>query len=191
MVRLSRLARLGAPMSPNEILALAIRRGRRSTIPIKQIQKPVSVPVKVVEKPPRWKIRVAKPLPASEPPLPQFPTVGEIMRVVAQHYLLSIVDMVSVRRNPRLCLPRQIAMYLGRTLTPRSLPEIGRLLGGRDHTTIMHGYRKISALLETDADLRANIEQIKRKLGSDGPPAESSAPAAPPTVAGATLSGDA
>jgi chromosomal replication initiator protein len=60
--------------------------------------------------------------------------------------------------------PRQIAMYLAKQLTPRSLPEIGRRFGGRDHTTIMHGVRKIEELMATDSQMSDDLQMLRRQL---------------------------
>lgn len=92
------------------------------------------------------------------------PSIRTIQRVVARHYGLTLVDLISDRRTARLVRPRQIAMYLAKTLTLRSLPEIGRRFGGRDHTTILHGVLKIEALINVDGDFAEEIETIKRKI---------------------------
>jgi chromosomal replication initiator protein len=73
--------------------------------------------------------------------------------------------MLSQRRTANVVRPRQIAMYLAKTLTMRSLPEIGRKFGGRDHTTVLHGVRKIEALVAIDGELDGEIQQLKRRLG--------------------------
>lgn len=151
-------------MSPEQILAKAISRAKYDHgIPIKQIHK--SVPLKVVEKP------VERFSPALLETPPKFPTVGKIVRTVAEHYGLSLADMCSIRRLKPICVPRQVAMYLARTHTPQSFPVIGRMLGGRDHTTIMHGYNKICELIGVDEKLRAEIQEIELKLGLCGGPA--------------------
>lgn len=90
--------------------------------------------------------------------------VEDIQRIVAKHYNVSRQDMVSARRTRNVVLPRQVAMYLAKTLTPRSLPEIGRRFGGRDHTTVLHAVRKIDELLPTDERLAQDVELLKRLL---------------------------
>jgi chromosomal replication initiator protein len=90
--------------------------------------------------------------------------VEDIQRIVAKHYTVSRQDMVSARRTRNVVLPRQIAMYLAKTLTPRSLPEIGRRFGGRDHTTVLHAVRKIDELLGKDERLAQDVEMLKRLL---------------------------
>ena len=88
--------------------------------------------------------------------------VEDILRVVAKHYNVSRADLLSQRRTANVVKPRQIAMYLAKTLTLRSLPEIGRRFGGRDHTTVLHAVRKIDGLIATDRALGEEIEALKR-----------------------------
>jgi len=90
--------------------------------------------------------------------------VEDIQRIVGKHYNVSRTDMTSSRRTKNIVLPRQIAMYLAKTLTPRSLPEIGRRFGGRDHTTVLHAVRKIDDLVTTDMQLAQDVELLKRML---------------------------
>ncbi|WP_081433903.1 chromosomal replication initiator protein DnaA [Azorhizobium caulinodans] len=88
--------------------------------------------------------------------------VDDILRVVAKHYNVTRADLLSQRRTANVVKPRQIAMYLAKTLTLRSLPEIGRRFGGRDHTTVLHAVRKIDGLIATDRALADEIETLKR-----------------------------
>ncbi len=90
--------------------------------------------------------------------------IEEIQRIVARHYNVSRSDLLSSRRTANVVRPRQIAMYLAKTLTLRSLPEIGRRFGGRDHTTVLHAVRKIETLIGTDNVLAAEIEALKGQL---------------------------
>ncbi len=91
-------------------------------------------------------------------------TIEEIQRKVAEHYNIRLSDMIGPKRNRTIARPRQIAMYLAKQLTPRSLPEIGRRFGGRDHTTIMHGVRKIEELMATDSQLSDDLQMLRRQL---------------------------
>lgn len=91
-------------------------------------------------------------------------TIEEIQRKVAEHYNIRLSDMIGPKRLRNIARPRQIAMYLAKQLTPRSLPEIGRRFGGRDHTTIMHGVRKIEELMSTDSQLADDLQMLKRLL---------------------------
>ena len=77
---------------------------------------------------------------------------------------MSRADLLSSRRTANVVRPRQVAMYLAKTLTLRSLPEIGRRFGGRDHTTVLHAVRKIENLVNTDNALAEEIELLKRQL---------------------------
>ena len=90
--------------------------------------------------------------------------IEDIQRVVARHYNVSKADLLSSRRTRTIVRPRQIAMYLAKVLTPRSLPEIGRRFGGRDHTTVLHAVRKIEGLIEGDKTLADEIELLKRMI---------------------------
>ena len=90
--------------------------------------------------------------------------IEDIQKLVASHYNVTKADILSARRTANVVRPRQIAMYLAKTLTPRSLPEIGRRFGGRDHTTVLHAVRKIEALAGTDGRLSEEIDLLKRLL---------------------------
>jgi chromosomal replication initiator protein len=90
--------------------------------------------------------------------------IEEIQRIVARQYNVSRADLLSSRRTANVVRPRQVAMYLAKLLTLRSLPEIGRRFGGRDHTTVLHAVRKIENLVNTDTSLAEEIEILKRQL---------------------------
>ena len=90
--------------------------------------------------------------------------IEDIQRVVARQYNVSRSDLLSSRRTANVVRPRQVAMYLAKTLTLRSLPEIGRRFGGRDHTTVLHAVRKIEALVAKDNALSEEVESLKRQL---------------------------
>jgi chromosomal replication initiator protein len=90
--------------------------------------------------------------------------IEDIQRVVARQYNVSRSDLLSSRRTANVVRPRQVAMYLAKTLTLRSLPEIGRRFGGRDHTTVLHAVRKIEALVTRDTALSDEVESLKRQL---------------------------
>jgi chromosomal replication initiator protein len=91
-------------------------------------------------------------------------TIEEIQRKVAEHYNIRLSDMIGPKRLRNIARPRQVAMYLAKQMTPRSLPEIGRRFGGRDHTTIMHGVRKIEDLMTTDSQLSDDLLRLRRSL---------------------------
>ena len=90
--------------------------------------------------------------------------VEDILRVVSKHYNVTRADLLSSRRTANVVRPRQIAMYLAKVLTLRSLPEIGRRFGGRDHTTVLHAVRKIEGLVQGDKGLAEEIDVLKRML---------------------------
>jgi chromosomal replication initiator protein len=91
-------------------------------------------------------------------------SIEEIQRKVADHYLIRHSDLVGPKRVRTFARPRQIAMYLCKQLTTRSLPEIGRHFGGRDHTTVMHGVRRIEELRKQDAQIAEDVELLRRSL---------------------------
>ena len=93
-------------------------------------------------------------------------TIEEIQRRVAEHYNIKLSEMSSERRARAVARPRQVAMFLSKQLTSRSLPEIGRKFGGRDHTTVMHAVRKIEELRLSDAAIAEDVELLKRTLES-------------------------
>jgi len=91
-------------------------------------------------------------------------TIDEIQKCVAQHFNIKMAEMTSSRRARVVVRPRQVAMYLAKQLTPRSLPEIGRKFGGRDHTTVMHAVRRIEELSISDRALAEDVELLHRML---------------------------
>jgi len=90
--------------------------------------------------------------------------IEDILRIVSRHYKVPRNDLLSSRRSRDVVRPRQIAMYLAKALTSRSLPEIGRRFGGRDHTTVLHSVRKVEQMMKDDGDLAQEIELLKRML---------------------------
>ncbi|GAA6180915.1 MULTISPECIES: chromosomal replication initiator protein DnaA [unclassified Shimia] len=91
-------------------------------------------------------------------------SVEEIQRKVAEHYNIRLSDMIGPKRVRTFARPRQVAMYLCKQLTSRSLPEIGRRFGGRDHTTVMHGVRRIEELRSSDGQIAEDLEMLRRAL---------------------------
>jgi chromosomal replication initiator protein len=90
--------------------------------------------------------------------------IEDIQKVVARQFNVARNDLLSNRRTRQIVRPRQIAMYLSKTMTPRSLPEIGRRFGGRDHTTVLHAVRKVEELLSQDSKLAQEVELLKRLI---------------------------
>jgi chromosomal replication initiator protein len=91
-------------------------------------------------------------------------TIDEIQRRVAEHFNIKLGEMTSSRRARMVARPRQVAMYLAKQLTQRSLPEIGKRFGGRDHTTVMHAVKKIEELTRIDQTLAEDVEMLHRML---------------------------
>lgn len=93
-------------------------------------------------------------------------TIDEIQKRVAEHFNIRLAEMQSARRARQVARPRQVAMYLSKALTQRSLPEIGRKFGGRDHTTVMHAVKTIERLKTEDPALAEDVELLRRMLES-------------------------
>ena len=93
-------------------------------------------------------------------------TIEEIQKKVAEHYNIRQTEMTSARRARAVARPRQVAMYLSKQLTTRSLPEIGRKFGNRDHTTVMHAVSRITELMQADGDFAEGVELLRRTLES-------------------------
>nr|WP_202401616.1 MULTISPECIES: chromosomal replication initiator protein DnaA [unclassified Saccharibacter] len=91
-------------------------------------------------------------------------TIDDIQRKVAEHWNIRLTDMSSARRARAVARPRQVAMYLAKNLTSRSLPEIGRKFGNRDHTTVMHAVSRVTELIKEDATFAESVELLKRML---------------------------
>lgn len=88
-------------------------------------------------------------------------TVRDIARAACRVFNVSMIDMVSARRTRKIVLPRQITMYLAREMTTASLPRIGRLIGNKDHTTVLHGCQKIAALVLTSEETASQVEAVR------------------------------
>ncbi|MEE9518676.1 MAG: helix-turn-helix domain-containing protein, partial [bacterium] len=91
-------------------------------------------------------------------------TIDAIMRAVAKHFEIRVSDMKSKKRVRSISFPRQIAMFIARTHTKASLPEIGRHFGGKDHTTVIHSYNKIDRLIKIDKETERHIQDIVNML---------------------------
>ncbi|MEM8839503.1 MAG: helix-turn-helix domain-containing protein [Pseudomonadota bacterium] len=90
--------------------------------------------------------------------------IEDIQRTVASHFNISKADLVSQRRTRAIVRPRQIAMFLCKTMTPRSLPEIGKRFGGRDHTTVIHAVQKVEELMAADRGFSDDVELLRQLL---------------------------
>ena len=104
------------------------------------------------------------------PPAPDLTSIliVDIQRAVCRYFNMGMSDLLSARRAADVVWPRQIAMYISKTLTMRSLPDIGRRFGGRDHTTVLHAVRKVEQLRGEDAKINGVIESINKKLAHTG-----------------------
>ena len=91
-------------------------------------------------------------------------SVEDIQKKVAEYFNIRFNDMISVRRSRVVARPRQVAMYLSKNFTPKSLPEIGRMFGGRDHTTVMHAIKKVQSLCKVDPSFAEHIKVLKKTL---------------------------
>jgi len=94
------------------------------------------------------------------------PRMGTILQVVSDFYEISKIELVSQRRHKYVCRPRQVIAYLCREMTTRSFPEIGRFLGGRDHSTVYHGWQKVSEEIKRNERFRDEVEVLKLRLAS-------------------------
>lgn len=108
-----------------------------------------------------------EPLPENFEPLPI--SIANIIDVTARHFGVSYADIISPRRTLAVILPRQIASYLAKMLTTRTLPQIGRRMGGRDHTTILHSVRKIQSMVDEGSPIVADIAAIRSMLATGEP----------------------
>ena len=93
-------------------------------------------------------------------------SIEEIQKRVAEYFNIKLAEMSSARRSRQVARPRQVAMYLAKQLTSRSLPEIGRKFGGRDHTTVMHAVKKVEELAVSDQNFAEDVELLRRMLQS-------------------------
>jgi hypothetical protein len=128
-------------------------------IPISCPDEPTAVLVRHIEPDGQLGFLSAAP-PPTEPTEPRIPTLAEVCRAVCEHWPISRVDLISQRRTKQCVLPRHVAMYLARTLTACSMPQIGRALGGRDHTTVLNGVRVIERKRARNAHLAKRIDDI-------------------------------
>jgi hypothetical protein len=104
-----------------------------------------------------------KPVPHIEIPS-GYPTAAFVVDAVSKLFDIPVIDILSKRKTAKVVLPRQVACYLARETTLQSLPEIGRAIGGRDHTTVLYAWRKITKLIESDNELRGKVNLLRAKL---------------------------
>lgn len=153
--------------TPSMAQAWAKRQQRlKRMVPVVPVAAPV---VKIVEPPPAPKPEPA--VPAVKPIWfsiieagPRRYYIQEIQLAVCEHFGITMLDLNSARRTRSLTVPRQIGFYLCKHMTSRSLPEIGRRFGDKDHTTVLHGVRKITSLLEADQTIIDHVNSIRMLL---------------------------
>lgn len=141
---------------------------------VRSWKKPEPIPIaKVLEAAPSLNAQPAPFIPPApmrpyttpiEPAAVTRPTLAAILKAVSVSFRVSVLDIISHRRQRQIVVPRQVVMYLGRRLTIRSYPDIGRVLGGRDHTTCMHGASKIEQRRLVDPDLDLKLTEIEAEV---------------------------
>lgn len=156
--RLQRFARHTVPDRPIRILSASERTAEAPSRPFKVL------PTRHVLTEAEIHALVWPSIPIELPSSFPGPKISLIQEIVARHYHVRPSDICSSRRTADVVRPRQVAMYLAKTLTLRSLPEIGRRFGGRDHTTAIHAIKKISGMIETDATFAAEIEGLQTEI---------------------------
>jgi hypothetical protein len=148
---------------------------RREMMNYKPPERPVAIPIQeVLEQAEPIPVRRVESIPMTIQPDPVViaepvtvcPSLAIIMDVVCGHYQVTPLDIRSDRRTNKVILPRQIVMYLARHMTTQSLPWIGMKLGGRDHTTALHGIRKIERLRVDNAELDETLRDLERKISA-------------------------
>jgi hypothetical protein len=149
--------------------SIAARAAERLSPPVTQELPPQAFPAepdppKVVAPMMIWPVIPDEPTPDIAPKL----TIRRIQIIVAAHFGMRASDIISERRTQDVVHPRHVAMFLAKVLTQKSLPEIGRRFGGRDHTTALHAVRKIGCLMQADADLAADISMLSEAIMEDG-----------------------
>jgi Bacterial dnaA protein helix-turn-helix len=189
-------------IEPIPHVSLAILIARKKELRARLWQKPSTGPYTTGFTPPRSYNRANAPPPGTEQPSTDLPpepdtataslempsprpaTIRNIVAEVAAFYCVSPYDILSGSRKQRFVRPRQIACYLAKSLTQKSLPEIGRRIGGRDHTTVLHGTRKIARLIASNETLANEIEDLRQRFI---PPQQKPASVASPSDTFATL----
>ena len=135
--------------------------------PVRPLAEKAAAPITDYCAPREWRKRYVRPigprndLDACPIPFIQFKWITE---AVSRESRVPMTDIYSARRAAGIVVPRQIAMYLAKTLTLRSTPEIGRHFGGRDHTTVMHAFRKIAAMEASDPKLKARLKRLSKSI---------------------------
>jgi len=164
--RLQRLAAKAVPDTPVECISASARSERaiarkKSKLSDLNLRERKEWARRQIE---RFKLPEVKKVWFSFDDQPSEPAVKTIQQVVCDYYLVSLRDLLSPRRTDSIVRPRQIAMYLSHEMTTKSYPELGRRFGGRDHTTVLHGVRKIATLRHHDPLLASEINELTKLL---------------------------
>lgn len=146
-----------ARRSTNKLLvALHCHHDARMTVPEGWVK-----PEKKEPSPEFKELWFGPPVPTSEATAP---LIEDIKRTVCKYYGVTLADLLSPKQQDKIVKPRQVVMYLAKSLTARSFPEIGRRLGGRDHSTIVHGVRKMAALVKSDWQIAYDVAHVEAML---------------------------
>lgn len=149
----------------DELRRAILRASYASQTPVAVCERPpVEEPIQEPEVQPEPQIEVDNYKIPDEPPPAYYPSIASIVRLVCDRYKVSRVDLVSDRRHMGIVRPRQIVMALARSLTLQTMPAIAKHLGKRDHTTIIHGVRKIAKLRAADPKFDAEIRALESEL---------------------------
>lgn len=162
----ARMARIGAAIVRREqqvAAAMAEEEAAENKAQVKILETRLLEEIVTTEP---WFYSFKEPAPLQEWQGPRIPRVEEIQRKTAEHYGVKRFDILSQRRTANIVRPRQVAMYLTKQLTLRSLPDIGRRFGGRDHTTVLHAVKKMERLVATDAALASTIATIRAGIAA-------------------------
>lgn len=124
---------------------------------------PEAVPVPVFYVQPRV-IYFKQPSPYNGDGAPHLPKMSDLMRAVCEFYRCSDIDIISSRRTASIVKPRHVLMYLARKMTTKSLPDIGRFLGGKDHTSVLHGIRRIDLAMIRDVKVAEEVAAIRARV---------------------------
>lgn len=122
------------------------------------------IPIVVLSWPKAIPVMRAVPIEPDAPLVIKQPTIAQIIRMVAEQFRVTELDIISQRRDRIYTRPRQVVMYLAKMMTDKSFPHIARHIGGRDHTTALHGYRQIASMICVNDDLKRNVDDVHVKL---------------------------
>jgi hypothetical protein len=149
--------------TPTQLAAHMSHKARMARIDARSIDRRPPPPAPI-PKPPAPVVEMYGP-PAPPPPPPKYPAVETITATCCRHFGVSLADMKCDGRAADIVRPRQVAMFLAKTHTLNSLPQIGRRFGGRDHTTVLHAVRKIGRLIREDWTVAHDVAAIEAEIG--------------------------